>query len=538
MTARHSAAPHHGDRWRFVAPAIVLVVATSIAFWSLGTYLVGVFHDDGVYALLAQSIASGNGFHYSFLPGAPAATHYPPLYPLLLSLFWALAPSFPDNVPSLLGLNAAMVGGAALGWWHFATRRGEWNRWVAIAGALAASLTMPTLVLANALLSETMFLAMLWPCLLLCEGVAEATAGAGPSLHSGRQNQRNDAAPFLPSSNRRLIWTGVAIGALMLVRTHALALLGAMVVMMAIHRRWREGAIVGASAIGVQLPWILWTAFASPHVTRPLEGSYGSYVGWFVTGVRDGGASFVLATVKMNATECWLFVGDRLAAGFPPLLQVLATTMVVVALIVGCWSLRRRAPVTLLFACFYFAIVLVWPYNPWRFLWAVWPLLGLLVFSGVRWAWSSAGRWRVGVAVAAVLPAVIILRVELHVYATRDWRSPARDGARTVTPVLAWVHRNVTPEQPILSDGEQVLALYLGQVAAPPVSFTAREYVAPLTLDEGRARLTAMLDAVPARYVILTAPGLQQSADALAPSHPGLRRVQSLQGTGVYEVVP
>ncbi|MBC7671395.1 MAG: hypothetical protein H7247_03150, partial [Polaromonas sp.] len=48
------------------------MVAVRAAGWAASTYLVGVFHDDGVYALLARAIASGDGFHYTQLPGAPA----------------------------------------------------------------------------------------------------------------------------------------------------------------------------------------------------------------------------------------------------------------------------------------------------------------------------------------------------------------------------------------------------------------------------------------------------------------------------------
>src|ERR1700730_2310570 len=58
---------------------------------------VGVFADDAFYVLLARSVAEGQGFRFLNLPGSPAATHFPPGYPLVLAGLWRVAPSFPAN---------------------------------------------------------------------------------------------------------------------------------------------------------------------------------------------------------------------------------------------------------------------------------------------------------------------------------------------------------------------------------------------------------------------------------------------------------
>ena len=498
----------------FVFPILVAIIAAGIALWSAGPYMVGVFHDDGVYALLAQSLASGHGFHYSNLPGSPAAIHYPPLYPLLLSVLWRVAPSFPENVPALVSFNALLVGACAAGWWRFATRVEGWRAWTAAVAALACSLTLPTLALANALLSETLFLALLWPSLMLSERAAT-----------------ND-------DTRGHLWAGAAVGLLMLVRTHAIALLGGLVLVLLVRRRWRGAGFVLAASLAIQLPWLLWSAFATPRLAAPLEGAYGSYLGWFLAGLRDGGVSFLGRSIRMNAGECWLYINDRIAAGFPPFLQFAVAGIVTVAAVIGLWSLWQRARVTVLFLVLYSAIVLVWPYNPWRFIWAVWPLLGLVVFSGVRHAWGVTGRFRPAVAVAVLLPLAAVLRVELHSYAAHEWRSAARDGAAQIAPVLGWIERHAAPDDVILTEGEPVVSLYLGHRAAPPSTFTAREYVMPTSAEEGAGRLHEMMVAVPARFVIVFAPSTLRSADMLAASHPGLRRIEPIGGGAVYEVVP
>ena len=516
MTVGAIAAPaSRGRAFRWVIPILVAVVAVRVAGWAASTYLVGVFHDDGVYALLARAIASGDGFHYTQLPGAPAATHYPPLYPLVLAAIWRMAPDFPHNLTTLLGLNSLFVGAAAVGWWRFASARLAWSSAGAGVAALFATLASPTLALSGALLSELLFLALLWPVLLLCEHEVEDLRGGRP-------------------------WrAGLAIGVLMLVRTHALALLVAIVMMLGWQRRWRAAVWVGAVAGAVMLPWLLWVHGAAPHVAPPLEGAYGSYLGWFRTGLFEGGAPFLLATVRANAMECWLLLRDQLGLGLPEALVDVAAIIALLAIVIGAAFMARRAPTTVAFLGVYVAILLAWPYTPWRFLWAVWPVVMLFALEGIHRGFKAAGQWRIVPALAAAGLALAFARTELHAYATRAWRAPARQASAQIAPALAWVRTNTGLADVVLGEGEPVLALYADRKAAPPMSFTAREYLLPPDAAEGHARLRAMLEAVPARYVLSFLPATQLAARALSTTRPGLREMARLPGSPgvVFEVV-
>lgn len=513
MTGRSLPDRQHDDiGW--LGATLTFLLPAAIAAWATSPYLVGVFHDDGVYALLARSLASGHGFHYTHLVGMPAATHYPPLYPLVLSMAWRAWPDFPANVSRLVGINAPLVGIAAVGLWYFAVTRASWESSWAAAVAIACTISTPTLTLATSLLSETLFLALLWPALLLGDRAAES------------------------DDTRALIGSGVAAGLLMLVRAHAIALLGAIVLVQLRRARWRGAVVTACSALLTQLPWIVFTTRAMPRVAPPLEGAYGSYLQWFVAGVRDGGAGLLESTVRVNAAESWLLLQDRLAAGFPPGIASATLLIVVISIIGGYIALARRAAVTVTFFALYVAIMLVWPYNPWRFAWAIWPLVGFLAATGIREAWLVAGRWRPIVVAVALLPVFAVLRVELHAYATRAWRDPARVAARQVTPVLDWIQRNVRPGENVLTEGEPVIALYGDRPASPPISFTAREYLSPPNVAEGSARLADMLRTVPARHVILLAPATIESADALRDRHPGLERVASMSGAVAFQVTP
>ena len=516
MTVGAIAAPPSRARvLQWLVPVLVAVVGVRVARWAASSYLVGVFHDDGVYAMLARAIASGHGFHYTQLPGSPAAIHYPPLYPLILAAAWRIDPDFPRNLSILLGVNALCVGAAAVGWWMFASGRLAWGSARAALAALIATLASPTLALSGALLSESLFLALLWPALLVCEDAADG------------------------SRDRRPWHAGLAIAALMLVRTHAVALLIAIVIVLSSRRRWHDVLWVVGVTGAVMLPWLVWAHGAAPPVVLPLNGAYGSYLGWFRTGMLDGGVPFVMATIRANASECWLLLRDRLALGLPGLPLDLTVLMAIAAIMIGGVAMMRRAPVSIAFLASYIGIMLAWPYAPWRFLWAVWPLAMLFGMEGVRWSWSTAGRWRMAPALGAVLTALALFRTELHAYATRGWRVPAQLASAQIAPALTWVRANTAPTDVLLGEGEPVLSFHTGRRAAPPMSFTAREYLRPPDALEGTARLRVMLSAVPARYLLSLLPATQDAARALASTRPGLHEIARLPDSHVvvFEVI-
>src|SRR5262245_33938328 len=82
---------------------IVLIVAAGVLYLrTLDANKIGFYHDDGIYAVTANSLAAGSGYRIMSLPGEPSQTKYPPLYPLLLSMAWLINPNFPSNGVLLL----------------------------------------------------------------------------------------------------------------------------------------------------------------------------------------------------------------------------------------------------------------------------------------------------------------------------------------------------------------------------------------------------------------------------------------------------
>ena len=103
------------DGRRYFWPVAIAVAALlSACAWLTATDTMGLFHDDGIYAVTAKSLAEGHGYRILSLPGDPIQTKYPVVYPFLLSLVWRVAPDFPSNVVWLKSLGVVSLGATVL----------------------------------------------------------------------------------------------------------------------------------------------------------------------------------------------------------------------------------------------------------------------------------------------------------------------------------------------------------------------------------------------------------------------------------------
>lgn len=509
---------------RAFAPLLAAALVCAVAASLVAPYPAGIFHDDGVYLVLAKALASGNGYRYLHLPGAPLATHYPPGYPLLLALLWTLAPHFPSNLTIILLANAALLGLVAWGSARYLIDRLAWPSLAATAFALVATLSLPLIQLTTLVMSEVLFLALLFPVLTQCERAITAPRGVS-----------HDIA------------LGAAAGALALVRIHGLVLAIVVALLLTTRREWRRAAVVVAGAAIVLLPWQLWVMLHDDTLPAALRGSYGSYVAWLADGMTRGGPAFVARTVARNAGEVAAILADRFAPWQFGLLRLVPLSLILALLAFGGVQLRRRAPVTTAFIAAYILVMLMWPYNPWRFVWGVWPLVLLLAAEGA----STIASWRPVVRPMAfvryalfaplALLALGLVRAEIVAYRDRAWAAPVRDATRSIAPVMRWISQNTRPHEAVIADAEPLVYLFTERPAMPPVAFTAAEYVMPRPPAADIAALANLVRQFPVRYVVTVVPSTMTAARALAlptSTYPiTLREVDSLPGAAVFEVV-
>jgi hypothetical protein len=479
---------------------LVALLSAAVAWWASEPYAVGVFHDDGVYVILGKALATGHGYRYLHLPGAPAATHYPPLYPLLLAGLWRIAPNFPANVSLFLFVNALLLGAATFGVARFAERVVGWPRSASICVALAATLATPLLMLSGLVLSEPLFAAALLPLIIAAEGAV-------------RQEQR--AA--------RVVLLGLGLGALALVRTHAVALGGAVIVLLFFRRRWRDTLLCGVGFLAALAPWQVWLSLHSSPMSEVLRGSYGPYGPWMAEGLRDRSANFIATTVAINGREIGALLADHFSLGDTPNLRRAASVLATLAIGFGAARLWLRAPVFVLFAFFYTVILLVVPFTPWRYVYAVWPVVVLCVAAGIDGVMaalrSRALPPRLLGAVAATGVAALALgaaREETRAYRLRSWQQPTAAATAQISPLVRWVKTETKPNDIVAADGEQIVYLFGGRVALPIAPFTAAEYVYPRKPEDDARSLRSELAEFPVSYVVTISPALRSSADLIA----------------------
>lgn len=480
--APRNATPTDGPRapraWTdaaWVVPTVAAAIVLLVALLSITPDPIGVFWDDGVYLLSAKALASGAGYRYTYLPGAPPAIHYPPGFPLLLAALLKVTPAFPANVALLKLLNPLLLAAGVFALVRWLAPELEMRAMSAAIATALCSLIAPVMVLTNVLLSESFFFAVLVVALWLCERAARL-GGA-----------------------RRAAAAGVVIAMLALVRTVGGVLLPAAVLAFAWRRRWREAAVLAACAVVALAPWQLWVWQAARGFPDELRGSYGPYLEWVIGGYRRD-PSLARDVLVKNAADLWRAFGFVFAPRLPRAVQVLASTTALLVCVAGLVSLARRALTFVLFVVAYAAVVLLWPYNPERFVWAVWPLAGVVLLAGTH----AAGVWlrpRWNYAPRAALIVLGVLFAGEGAYAVRGvvsgWGgAPQQVMTRRLWPLVQWSVTHAGPDDVIASDAHVMIALYTGRSAVPVSVLTPAEHVR----DKAPAQFAAEMAALDARY--------------------------------------
>lgn len=496
-----------------IAALVLLVAILTVTPWP-----VGAFQDDAIYTVLAKALATGEGFRLINLPGSPYNTHYPPGYPFVLAALWKLWPSFPDNIVLFKFANGFFLSGAAIGTYHFCRTRWRMAPTGAAATAIAGTLSVVVLLITGVVLSEPLFLALLLPSLLAAERAAD------------------------DGDIRVALLAGLLLGALAMVRTLGVFALPAAGLVMLRRGHWRAMFAMGATASLFIVPWQLWVAAHQGEIAHPLVGKYGSYGGWLVEGYRAGGWSFARDVVVRNAQDMDATISYMLLpvqAAWP---RALALTALLGFLIAGTKRYARNAPVTLGFLACYMLVVMLWPFEPNRFLIAVWPLWFPLVGFGVVACWRSgvprAARlpWRGAVLVAAATIGGGYLWYNGIGYHRKWWTSVQRNAGERARPTAEWVVRHTAPNDVLATEDDLILYLYTGRQAVPTSTFTAGERVRPLTDAEDLAAVEAIFAAYdPDFFIVGGTAGLRTARTLAERTPPALRPVGRTPAVTIFQ---
>ena len=245
--------PRYAARLRLILIA-TLVITGGLYLVLMRPYSFGSYHDDGMYGVLAKSLATGQGYRVISLPSEPNQTKSPPLYPFLLSLTWRLFPRFPENVPMLMLLSViASITFLAIAW-RYLVSNDYANSLQAIIVIAVAALNWRVILLSTGVYSEMIYALLSVLALFLAEKLE-------------------------PKEDRLSV--SIALGAVMglafLARSSAIALPLAVAFYFVVRRQWRRMVIPLLVCSLFMTTWILWGYFHRPPVDSVNAGYYESY---------------------------------------------------------------------------------------------------------------------------------------------------------------------------------------------------------------------------------------------------------------------
>jgi len=444
---------------REVRAALVAAAATLVVgLVAINQALVGVFYDDGLYAGLATALASGLGYVHPNLPGMPAAVHYPPLYPALLTPFFGLLSVAGAALAGKI-LNAVLSAATAgLICWHAIRTHllGAGIRpWLACLVVFLAGIAMPVLATQGVLFAEPLF------GLLVAIAIVAADRKLSPWLVGGAV-----ALALLTRSIGIAMVAGICC--FLLVRKTPLTKVGITLL------------LPGLAA----LAWGIWVTIHARGIDPALALGYGNYSAH----LQQAGLSAIAVNVPdmSRPLEALAFGWIRARWAY-----LLFSTLGLAIGLYGLVVISRRSAVGVSLV-FYFAILAVWPHPPDRFLWAVLPWLALAWIAGVVALWQRWPRTRAPFYFYCCLVLGGYGAYELRGFAGHWWDAQARaisDNFTELLPVVA----NLPSTAVIATDDEALVWLHSRRQSVPLYleSYRGAELLRP-TPAEHRAYLDRM----------------------------------------------
>jgi hypothetical protein len=324
----------------------------------------GYYHDDSIYWVSAKSLAEGNGYEISSLPGEPYQTKYPPLYATLLAVIWKINPSFPANLPAATLLAWLLFPVYLAMLWMFLRRQGfGWREQCVL--VLLAGLSPVATVFSFSLMPELLFTALLLGSLMLAE-----QAAARPSF----------------------VWlavlAGLCGGLAYLTKSIAAPLLFSAPLCFALRKQFKNAGLFFAAMLPAVAGWQWWVA---THLSRShdlVTLYYTNYLGFQLYNVpwRD------LPLVMWHNLDGFLMGAGKLLIFDVPFGSKHLERVIAVAAIAGSVRLAKR---TRQFQYPFAAVgisglLLAWHYTPdQRFVFPLYPLLLAGLWTELANVWRA-----------------------------------------------------------------------------------------------------------------------------------------------------
>jgi 4-amino-4-deoxy-L-arabinose transferase-like glycosyltransferase len=472
----------------WIALAAIVLVYLLLVIHLHPSNFFGYSQDDTLYFSSAKAIAEGHGYILPSVPGTPAATKYPILYPWMLSWVWRLNSSFPANLSIAVALNLAFGVAYLVAAFIFLRRLPK----LGDAGALLLTgicMLNPRISFLSAnLMSDIPFAACALAACVVAAKVTEKEAGSKTTLICG-------------------ILTGLSI----LIRAMGLPMAAGLCLAILLRSGWRKATVLAACV----LPFVVGFAWRSMFLTRlmpPVAASscaqswrttwlyYTSYVGFWRADVLSHGVFWqtlasnlrsVLVQPAMYFVQ-WTFIHPEMLA--------LVLLLVLCALTIrGATRLFRMTKWEPIYLALGFSILpmLIWDYAVVdRFMIPFLPLICAAIFAEMRHivllvrhapGKNSPAERRIaagflGLSAAVLLWGMIVSwRGEVHALAKASEERAALLNEKRAA--YSWLKQNTASNARVVAYEDASLFLYSGRQSLRPVIFSASGVYRPEVLN-------------------------------------------------------
>ena len=440
---------------------IVLGLLVGIAgVWSSNKEVLGLFHDDGIYAVVAKSLSNGAGYRIISLPFAPDQTKYPFLYSYILSWLWSLDPKFPDNIGLLKSANAAFLAVTFVLSYLFYRCRVKGEETEGLLFAALVCINPAVFSFTDFTVSDILFLLLSLSAFVIFDASEQCTSRPGSVT---------------------LLALIVALGCL--TRSAAVPLAVAGAVHFAWSKRYRDLTHYVCLVVLFIIPWWLWVRAHSNHTASSLLQYYVSYsseppafvIMWFDP---FGAVEIVWGNLRYIVEALDLIFQSRIIPG------LLLPVGIVLAL--GIWrSFNDQTVFFRSYVVLYLALVVTWPFHPLRYLIPLVPGIYFFLFRGVQAAEFHLNNFITSEIRKKVLCHLVRITFALVVVLHVGWISNylfSKDGATTrvwfgkrlpaswqgFSETFEWI-RNNTDESTILATTyDPMYYLYTGRRSIQP----------------------------------------------------------------------
>jgi 4-amino-4-deoxy-L-arabinose transferase-like glycosyltransferase len=469
------------------------------------TNFFALMEDDSIYFSTAREIAGGRGYVMPNVPGTPAATKYPVLYPWILSWVWRLDPDFPSNLIWAVVLNVAFGMAYLAAAFIFLKRLKGLGDAAALLLTAFCAIHPVILALSAYLMSDIPFAALvLTSCIL-----------ASQAVESG-------------AKKKTMVFCGIVSGLSILLRSLGVPVALGLFAGIALRSGWKRSLLFAASVF----PFLLVLAARSMAI-RPAPSLmaasscadswrmtwlyYTSYTEFWKADIWSNHVFWPM--LKSNVSTTLLQPGSYFIEPTVIRPALFAVVVLVILSAVAIRGLFRQAgeggwrPVHFALAL-YLLPVAVWDYaNAERFLIPFLPLIAAGLWVEARhlvFQLRSSVERKHGLESKATMAFFGLLGCVLIFGTTLSWRQNThllRENSRERAALLAekrqaytWLRRNTPVDSKILAYEDASLFLYSGRQSMRPTIFSPAGFYRPGILDSQLSCMVSSAKPIGAGY--------------------------------------